>query len=280
MKPEIKAIDELKKQLPIGFIGGGKMALALAGGFIKKSLIHANQIVFYDHNQFASNQFLEYVPGSQLLETTAQVVKNSNIIFLAVKPQNISEVAESLIGKNKENKLFISILAGVTLTSLCDLLQTKRIIRVMPNTPCLIGEGASAFSLGSESTLTDGKIVEMLMEAVGIAYQVNEKDLDAVTALSGSGPAYVYTFIEALTAGGVLKGLTKEVAQALALQTVIGSALMVKQTGLHPAVLKDQVTSPGGTTATALQALERGGFRSTIVDAVVAAVDKSQEMGR
>lgn len=275
-----KAIEDLRKELPIGFIGAGKMAQALAGGFVGKSLMLSQQIIYYDHDQSACEHFSKCVPGALSLESNAEVVKRSNIIFLAVKPQNLSEVADSLIGKNKENKLFISILAGVPIASLCNHLQTKRIVRVMPNTPCLIGEGASAYVLGQDATEKDGMLVKMLLQAVGIAYQVKEKHLDVVTALSGSGPAYVYTFIEALTDGGVLMGLTREVAQALAVQTVLGSALLVKKTGQHPATLKVQVTSPGGTTAVALQILERGRFKSTLIDAVEAATEKSIKMGK
>jgi len=272
--------EDLAKQLPIGFIGAGRMAQALAGGFVAKGLMPADQIIFYDTDQKACDNFSKLVPGSISSKLSCDIVKQTNVIFLAVKPHNIIEVADSLIGKNKENKLFISILAGITLTNLCNYLQTKRIIRVMPNTPCLIGEGASAYVLGVDATNKDGHLVKMLLEAVGIALQVKEKNLDAVTALSGSGPAYVYTFIEALTDGGVLEGLKREVAQELAIQTVIGSALLVRQTNQHPAVLKVQVTSPGGTTAAAMQVIERGGFKSTIIDAIQAGTRKSEELGR
>lgn len=264
----------------IGFIGGGKMAQSLAGGFVRKKLLKAEQIYFYDRNNNTANTFLKELPGAILLESNKKLVEKTDIIFCAVKPQNIEEVALSLIEVDKENKLFISILAGVCLASLYNHLQTKRIVRVMPNTPCLIGQGASGYSLGKGATNEDGSLVKIFFEAVGIALQVDEKHLDVVTAISGSGPAYIYTVIEALIEGAVKEGLSREIAEKLIVQTVIGSASLAQQTGSHPAVLKAQVTSPGGTTAAALYTLEKGRTRAIFMEAVSAATKRSQELGK
>jgi pyrroline-5-carboxylate reductase len=153
-------------------------------------------------------------------------------------------------------------------------------IRVMPNTPALIGAGASAFALGKNATANDGEIARSLLSSVGLALQVKENLLDAVTGLSGSGPAYVYQFIEALSDGGVAAGLPRDIATKLAAQTVLGAARMVLETGHHPGHLKDQVTSPGGTTIEGLHELEKGHFRATVISAVRIAADKSKKLGQ
>ena len=158
--------------------------------------------------------------------------------------------------------------------------QAVRLVRVMPNTPCLVGQGACGFCLGEKATDDDGRLVEQLLQSVGLAYQVEEKLLDAVTGLSGSGPAFVYTIIEALSDGGVRMGLPRQVATALAAQTVRGAAEMVLATGEHTGALKDRVTSPGGTTIAGIQALESGGLRAALMAAVEAATRRSTELGR
>jgi pyrroline-5-carboxylate reductase len=178
-------------------------------------------------------------------------------------------------------KLIVSIAAGITLTSLSDgLSSTTRLIRVMPNTPCLVGSGASAFTRGGAASEQDGELVNSLLSTVGLAFEVPEKLLDAVTGLSGSGPAYVYQIIEALSDGGVRVGLPRDVATKLAAQTVMGAAQMVLSTGQHPAALKDAVTSPGGTTIAGLHSLEQGGLRGILMDAVQAATERSRELGQ
>jgi pyrroline-5-carboxylate reductase len=169
----------------------------------------------------------------------------------------------------------------VTISKLENLLPAgARVIRVMPNTPALVGEAASAFTLGKSATAADGELAKKLLSAVGVAFQVKENLLDAVTGLSGSGPAYVYQFIEALSDGGVAAGLPRDIATKLAAQTVLGAAKMVLETGQHPGALKDQVTSPGGTTIEGLHALEKGKLRATVMSAVRAATEKSKKLGQ
>jgi len=175
--------------------------------------------------------------------------------------------------------VIVSIAAGVTLEALENAMPGKRIVRVMPNTPCLVGEAASGFSLGTLATNEDRKLVKKLLDAVGVSVEVPENLLNAVTGLSGSGPAYVFQFIEALSDGGVRAGLPRQVATMLAAQTVKGAAEMVLNTGKHPGELKDGVTSPGGTTIAGVEALEKGGFRASTISAVTAATKRSMQLG-
>ena len=263
----------------IGFIGAGQMARALARGFIAAKLVTAEQILAYDPVEAAASGFVAQTAGARLAKSNLDVAQRAEVIILAVKPQSMPGVYQELSTKIGSEKLIVSIAAGITLAKLCEGLKTERIIRVMPNTPALVGEGASAFALGAGATAADGQLVKQLLEAVGTAYQVEEKLLDAVTGLSGSGPAFVYLVIEALSDGGVRMGLPREIAAALASQTVCGAACMVLETGEHPAVLKDKVASPGGTTIAGLAELENGGLRAALIAAVRAATLRSQELG-
>jgi len=201
-----------------------------------------------------------------------------DVIIIAVKP-NVVEAACSCISAVESDAVVISILAGVTLETLEALLPGRRVVRVMPNTPCLVGEAASGFALGKLASPSDKKVVEKIFGSVGVAVEVTESNLDAVTGLSGSGPAYVFQFIEALSDGGVRCGLPRAVATQLAAQMVKGAAEMVLQTGKHPGQLKDGVTSPGGTTIAGVEALENGGFRSATISAVTAATKRSMQLG-
>jgi pyrroline-5-carboxylate reductase len=208
-------------------------------------------------------------------------VETSDLIVLAVKPQNMAALLDEVAPAVQPRHLIVSIAAGVTLGQLALTLgHDRRLIRVMPNTPCLIGASASGYAPGEMATPEDVALVERLLNVVGIAFRLPERLIDAVTGLSGSGPAFVYTVIEALSDGGVRVGLPRDVATALAAQTVLGSARMVLETGLHPGVLKDQVTSPGGTTIAGIHALERGGLRAALIDAVEAATKRSVELGK
>lgn len=267
-------------ELTVGFIGAGQMARALASGFVAGGLVAAEKIVAADPVAEAGQGFAEVVPRARILGSNAEVIDVSDTIVLAVKPQSIANVMSQLASCEKTTKLFVSIIGGTSLETLEAGLNPGRVVRVMPNTPCLVGVGASGYSLGATATAEDGELVAKLLGSVGIVFQVTESLLDAVTGLSGSGPAYVYTMIEALSDGGVRAGLPRATATALAAQTVLGAAQMVVSTGEHPGVLKDRVTSPGGTTIAGLQVLERHGVRSALIDAVEAATSRSVELGQ
>ncbi len=265
----------------IGFIGAGQMAQALARGFIASGLVEGRQLCAADPVAEAVAAFCRAAPGAQAQKDNRRVVEQAQVIFLAVKPQQLTAAAEQIGGRIGKDKLVVSIVAGVRLKALADALGTERLIRVMPNTPCLVGSGASGYSLGLDATPDDAALVGQLLSAVGRAFPVtDEKLLDAVTGLSGSGPAFVYVMIEALSDGGVRMGLPRELATALAAQTVRGAAEMVLETGEHPAALKDRVASPSGTTIAGLAALEAGGIRSALMGAVEAATRRATELGK
>lgn len=266
--------------LKIGFLGAGKMATALARGFVNARLVKANQLLAADPFDAARKHFAADT-GAKTVTANLDVAKNANVLVLATKPDQVAGALAEISGVFTKNHLLISIAAGVTLAKLEGHLPAgARVIRVMPNTPALVGAGASGFALGKNATAADGELAKKLLSAVGIALPVKESLLDAVTGLSGSGPAYVYQFIEALSDGGVAAGLPREVATKLAAQTVLGGAKMVLDTGIHPGALKDQVTSPGGTTIEGLHELEKGKLRATVMSAVRAATDKSKKLGQ
>jgi pyrroline-5-carboxylate reductase len=202
------------------------------------------------------------------------------LLIVAVKPQVLSAVAADVRYLIKPSHLLVSIVAGVTLQRLASEFGSERLVRVMPNTPSLVGACAAGYSAGPGATPEDVGEVDRLFNAVGKAYRLPEHLLDAVTGLSGSGPAFVYVMIEALSDGGVRVGLPRDVATGLAAQTVLGAARMVVETGLHTGALKDMVTSPGGTTIAGLHALERGGLRAALMDAVEAATKRATELGK
>ncbi|MDP6442381.1 MAG: pyrroline-5-carboxylate reductase [Pirellulaceae bacterium] len=262
----------------IGFIGAGQMAQALAKGFLEAGLAGSDQILAFDPAPATLSQFTE-LTGGAAAETNQAVVGSADVVFLAVKPQRVADAAADVAASNWDEKLLVSIAAGVSLHSLHELFGAARIIRVMPNTPCLVGSGAAGFAIGPGATSADGELVRQLLNSVGRAAQVDEHLLDAVTGMSGSGPAYVYMAIEALSDGGVRMGLPRPVAIELAAQTVLGAAQMVLETGDHPGVLKDRVASPGGTTIAGLQSLEDRGFRGALIAAVEAAANRSRELG-
>ena len=264
----------------IGFLGAGKMGAALARGFIHAQLVSPKNILAGDPHETARKKFADEV-GTAVTRFNADVARFAPVLILAVKPDHAAEALAELRGAFTNNHLLISIAAGVTLAKLESALPPgARAIRVMPNTPVLVGAGASAYALGKAATAADGELAKKLLSAVGIAFQVKESLLDAVTGLSGSGPAYVYQFIEALSDGGVAAGLPRDVATQLAAQTVLGAASMVLETGQHPGALKDQVTSPGGTTIEGLHELEKGKLRGVVMNAVRAATEKSKKLGQ
>ncbi len=264
----------------VGFIGLGQMATALAAAFVGKDLVAADHIWGYDPLEGARQQFGRRVGAVRLVSEPGEVVRQAEVVFLAVKPQVMGTVTAAIGPELNPERLVVSVAAGVTLDYLTDRLGTSRVIRVMPNTPCTIGLGASAFAMAAGATDDDAERVESLLSAVGLAFRVPERLLDAVTGLSGSGPAYVYTMIEALSDGGVLMGLPRETALALAAQTVRGTAEMMLAEKSHPATLRDRVTSPGGTTIAGLQVLEERNFRGTVIAAVEAASLRAHQLGQ
>lgn len=264
----------------IGFIGGGMMATSIVKGVIRANVYEAKNIIVSDPyappEKFTND-------GCQFTTSNSDVIQYSEIIVLAVKPYMIptilAEVASGLPSRSN-NPLIISIAAGVNLLSMESIIPSVPVIRVMPNTPCLVGEGAAAYSPGNKVTAANKLIVEDIFSSVGIIKEVPESLLDAVTGVSGSGPAYIFMLIEALSDGGVRNGLPRDTAIQLAAQTVKGAAEMVLKTGGHPGVLKDQVTSPGGTTIAAVEALEQNGFRYAAISAVNAAANKSKDLSK
>ncbi|HXF09785.1 MAG TPA: pyrroline-5-carboxylate reductase [Desulfuromonadaceae bacterium] len=264
----------------IGFLGAGKMATALAKGFVRAELVAAKDLIASDPYDVARKQFVAELKGRATV-SNVEVAESASVLILATKPDQVGTALTEIRGSFTEKHLLISIAAGVTLARLEGALPGgARVIRVMPNTPALVGAGASAYALGKNASPADGELASKLLSAVGSAFQVKENLLDAVTGLSGSGPAYVYQFVEALSDGGVAAGLPRDIATRLAAQTVLGAAKMVLETGQHPGALKDQVTSPGGTTIEGLHELEKGKLRATVMNAVRAATEKSKKLGQ
>jgi len=267
--------------LKIGFIGAGQMATALAQGFVaSQEKDDGPTISFFDPSPDACAHFLKYLSAATLLADAPEVVATADIVFLAVKPQILPAVLDSIATVVTSDVLIVSIAAGVTLDVICGQIGSDRVIRVMPNTPCLVGNAATAFSPARGATATDCAAVQNLLDTVGITYQLSEQCLDTVTGLSGSGPAYIYTIVQALCAGGVALGLPEDVALQLAAQTAKGAAEMILQTGLPPQQLIDQVTSPGGTTLAGLKVMHDENISATIIRAVEAATNRSIELGK
>lgn len=262
----------------IGFIGGGNMAEAFIKGLLNGGF-PADDIHFFEPNE-TRRQMVEERYGVICEANNAELVTTSDIVVLATKPQILDKVLEDIVAVFNDNKLLISILAGITTMTLeAGLGGLPRVVRAMPNTPALAGQGAAALCPGKNISQQDRRVAQHLFETVGIALWVEEGQMDAVTGLSGSGPAFVYTFIEALTSGGVQEGLRLDIAQALAVQTVVGAAHLVKETGEHPALLREKVCSPAGTTISAIRVLEERGLRAMMMEAVGAATRRSRELG-
>ena len=265
----------------IGFIGSGRMATALARGCVQSGLVPSDHLLAADPSEAACASFAEKVPQAGLVASNAAVLSKADVAVLAVKPQMMPDVLAEISDHIQKDHLIVSIAAGVTLQWLeSQLPVNSRVIRVMPNTPCLIGLGASCFSRGNSASREDGQVVQQILESVGLAYEIEEPLLDAVTGLSGSGPAFVYRFIESLAEGGSSMGLPGDLAMELAAQTTRGAAEMVLTTGQSPAKLREQVTSPGGTTLAGLETLEKLHGAEAIRAAVESATRRSQELGQ
>lgn len=262
----------------IGFIGGGNMAEALIRGLVDSGV--AATSIMVAELMAERREFLHQTYGVVTTDDSSQLVQKQQLIILAVKPQALEAALNPVAEHFDADKCLVSILAGVETSRLEALLGGQpRVVRVMPNTPALIGVGAAGLCGGRHATAADVTAATQLFAAVGVVEVVAESLLDAVTGLSGSGPAYVYTFIEALADGGVLEGLPRDVSLKLAAQTVVGAAQMVLDGDDHPAVLRDRVCSPAGTTIAAVQSLEQGNFRATLMAAVSAASQRSKELG-
>lgn len=261
----------------IAFIGGGNMAEAIIQGMIQGEA--GVGICVAEINPKRRNEITTRFPNIRVVEDALEAAQWGEVVILSVKPQQAAGVLDLLEPAITTDKLVISIMAGIQSSTIeKNLASGCRVVRAMPNTPALIGAGATAVCAGRKASAGDLDLVRQIFALIGTAVCVEEKQMDAVTALSASGPAYVFTFIEALSDAGVKNGLPRDIAAQLAVQTVLGSARMVMETGEHTALLKERVTSPGGTTIAGLHALENGGFRGVVMNAVEAACHKSKEL--
>jgi pyrroline-5-carboxylate reductase len=263
----------------VAFVGGGQMAEALIGGMLAVKLCAPDHIRVSD--PIAERlDVLKKKYGVQTGRSNREIAAWGDIVVLAVKPQVLDGVLKE-VGAELAKALVVSIVAGVPISRITDACgRDARVIRAMPNTPALVQQGMTALAIGAGAQEKDVASVRGIFESVGKVVPIEERLMDAVTGLSGSGPAYVFLAIEALADGGVKMGVPRAIAEMLAAQTVLGAAQMVLETGQHPARLKDQVASPGGTTIAGLHRLEQGGLRATLIDAVEAATKRSQELGR
>ncbi|KAJ8967126.1 hypothetical protein NQ314_003078 [Rhamnusium bicolor] len=278
-------VPPVKISQKIGFIGDGSMAKAICRSIKRKGLIEYSQV--YVSSPYIKNLDVWKELGANVSIDNALVAKEADVIFLAVKPHILHEAVQQILASplaaEIKNKLFISILAGITIKHLEEMLckfEGSRVVRAMPNTPMLIGEGCTVYTPGTTITQNDLKLVKNILEVTGICQLLPEHMINAVGAVSASGPAFVYVFIEALSDGGVRMGLHRDMATKFAAQTVMGAANMVLQTNKHMGTLKDEVCSAGGTTIAGIHALERGAVRGSIMDAVEAAALRAFELGK
>jgi pyrroline-5-carboxylate reductase len=266
-----------RQQLKIAFVGGGAMAEAVIRCLLAKKVTTTENAVVSDISP-ARRQLLSREYGVRTSSNNKEGVKNAGLIILAVKPQNLHEVMEDIKGLGSQ-QLVLSIVAGATVSRLCQGLDHSLVIRAMPNMPAQIGEGITVWTATTETKARHKKLAQSVLGALGKEiYVADEKYLGMATALSASGPAYVFLFIEALIDAGVHIGLPRDMAQALAIQTVLGSSRTVDEMGKHPAELRNMVTSPGGTTTDGLLQLEKGSFRSLVLQAVAAAYEKAMRL--
>jgi pyrroline-5-carboxylate reductase len=265
----------------IGFIGAGVMARALAKGLVENCLVSSSHLICSAPTEQDGKPFTDAFPGSRWTPHNEEVVSASDLIVLAIKPQVFTE-ATAALREASAGKLFLSIMAGMTLEKICAVLHpTARVVRCMPNTPLQVGAGASAYAGGPNVTEKDLIQIESVLSAAGKAWKVEEKQLNAVTALSGSGPAYVFHFIEALTRGGVALGLSEDHARRMAIQTIVGSAKLADESSFTPMELAAQVKSPRGTTLAGCAVLEENdAFNDLIARCMAAANTRAEELAR
>lgn len=264
----------------IGVIGAGKIGSAIARGVIHAGLVAKEQVMTSDISESLRDSAARDL-GIRTTASNLDLCDFADIVILAVKPQAVDAVSREIARRLGASKLLVSVAAGVPLARIeAQMEPAARVVRVMPNLPCVVGVGAAGYAGGAHATTADLEKVGAILNSFGIGMAVEEKCLDAVTGLSGSGPAYVFLFIEALADGGVQVGLTREVAVKLAMQTVYGAARLALESAKHLGELKDEVASPGGTTIAGIYALEQNAFRGTVMDAVVSATKRSRELGK
>lgn len=269
----------MSKEKRLSFIGGGVMAEAIISQVLASGIVNKEDIKIGEKDD-SRREYLQKQYGASISSDNLESISESDIIVIAVKPQQIGDILSNVNGKLKQDQTLLSIAAGIKINKIIDLSGHSNVIRVMPNTPAQIGEGVSVWTntadVGEENLSFADRIIGTLGESIHVE---EEKYIDMATALSASGPAYVFTFLESLVDAGVHLGLSREMSSRLAINTVVGSALLARETQTHLAVLRNMVTSPGGTTAEALLALESASFRGTIMDAVIAAYNKSLTLG-
>lgn len=268
----------MKTEGVVGFIGAGNMAEALIRGLIAARVTEASDILASEPRAERRHEITQLY-GIRLTGDNVEVAKQADILVLSIKPQVMTRVLDEIGAHVKPSALVISIAAGVPLAVIEGHLPRARVVRTMPNTPALVGAAATAIAAGGHATSEDLAAAQRIFESVGLTVILDESQMDAVTGLSGSGPAYIFLIIEALSDAGVKVGLSRHVAQSLAAQTVLGSAKLLIETNEHPGRLKDMVTSPGGTAIAGLHTLEAGGLRTTLMNAVEVATNRSRELG-
>jgi pyrroline-5-carboxylate reductase len=266
--------------MKISFVGGGAMGEAMLSAVLNKGLATPRDVCVSDIKA-ERRQYLEQKYGVAATESNKEAVGRGDIIVLAIKPQNLADIMADIKGSFKPGQLVISIIAGARIDTLRQGLDHKAMVRVMPNTPAQIGEGMSVWSATPKVTEAQKKQAGVILGSMGKEIYVDdEKYLDMVTAVSGSGPAYFFLFVEALVEAAVQIGLSRDVAEQLALQTFVGSAQLLKKSDKSPAELRKQVTSPGGTTSAAIAQFEKGGFPKLVLEAVTAAYNRAKELGK
>lgn len=275
-------VAEVMNPASLGFIGCGNMAQAMLTAFLEKGLVDPNLTIASAPSDRNLSKLRAL--GVKTTHDNNEVVRSSDLVFICVKPHLLTPVIGDLLPlERNHNPLFISVVTGVCLADLEEMLSTlvdnPRVVRSMPNTPSAVGQGCCLYARGSHTTPSDAEATSSLLSAVGFSAEIPEYQIDAASGVAGSGPAYVYIAIEALADGGVKMGLPRDLALTLAAQTVKGAGAMVLETGKHPGQLKDAVCSPGGTTIAAVHALERHAFRNSLISAVEASTLRSKELG-
>lgn len=265
----------------LAVLGAGNIGSAIVGGLLRGDDLPAGRIRATRRGEAARAALAERFPGVHVTADNVEAVTGASVVIVSVKPQNARELVAEVREHLAPGTLVLSTLAGVTTGALAEALgQPLPVVRAMPNTPALVDEGATALASGAHAEPAHMAAARAVFEAVGIVEEVAEHLMDAVTGLSGSGPAYVFMLVEGLTDAGVKQGLPRPISRRLAVQTVLGAARLARDTGEHPAILRDQVTTPGGTTIAAVAELEKHGLRTMMIDAVQIATERSRELGR